>query len=170
MGAERAAQIAEMESMGFERTQIELAMRAAFFNSERAIEYLLTVSLQFLLCSTRTNQFRAFQRTSNRRLDLPLRPKLPLLRLLRALTRSTCSRQQPMLVRVDVVVVLRVVRGLVAIHLEQLQQLEELRLVDWEISTFCETTHSSNNSDRLYNKTLKCSSQSCSKSAPETRN
>ena len=43
MGAERAAQIAEMESMGFERSQIDLAMRAAFFNSERAIEYLLTV-------------------------------------------------------------------------------------------------------------------------------
>jgi len=41
MGAERAAQIAEMEAMGFERTQIEAAMRAAFYNSERAIEYLL---------------------------------------------------------------------------------------------------------------------------------
>lgn len=44
MGAERAAQIAEMVSMGFERSQIDLAMRAAFYNSERAIEYLLTVS------------------------------------------------------------------------------------------------------------------------------
>lgn len=42
MGTERAAQIAEMESMGFERTQIDAAMRAAFYNSERAIEYLLT--------------------------------------------------------------------------------------------------------------------------------
>ncbi|KAH8602355.1 XPC-binding domain-containing protein [Bisporella sp. PMI_857] len=42
MGTERAAAIAEMESMGFERSQIDLAMRAAFFNSERAIEYLLT--------------------------------------------------------------------------------------------------------------------------------
>ncbi|PQE03866.1 uv excision repair rad23 protein [Rutstroemia sp. NJR-2017a BBW] len=41
MGAERAAQIAQMESMGFERSQIDLAMRAAFYNSERAIEYLL---------------------------------------------------------------------------------------------------------------------------------
>ncbi|KAF7897345.1 hypothetical protein EAF00_005573 [Botryotinia globosa] len=41
MGAERSAQIAEMESMGFERSQIEAAMRAAFYNSERAIEYLL---------------------------------------------------------------------------------------------------------------------------------
>lgn len=43
MGAERAAQIAEMEAMGFERAQIDLAMRAAFFNGERAIEYLLNV-------------------------------------------------------------------------------------------------------------------------------
>lgn len=42
IGAERAAQIAEMESMGFERSQIELAMRAAFYNQERAIEYLCT--------------------------------------------------------------------------------------------------------------------------------
>jgi len=42
MGAERAQQIAEMESMGFERSQIDAAMRAAFYNSERAIEYLLT--------------------------------------------------------------------------------------------------------------------------------
>lgn len=44
MGSERAAQIAEMESMGFERSQIEAAMRAAFYNSERAIEYLLNVN------------------------------------------------------------------------------------------------------------------------------
>ncbi|RKF56122.1 UV excision repair protein rhp23 [Golovinomyces cichoracearum] len=41
IGAERTAQIAELESMGFERSQIDAAMRAAFFNSERAVEYLL---------------------------------------------------------------------------------------------------------------------------------
>lgn len=41
MGAERDAQIAGLESMGFERSQIDAAMRAAFFNSERAVEYLL---------------------------------------------------------------------------------------------------------------------------------
>lgn len=41
IGAERSAQIAELESMGFERTQIDAAMRAAFYNSERAVEYLL---------------------------------------------------------------------------------------------------------------------------------
>lgn len=34
--------IGQMEAMGFERAQIDRAMRAAFFNPDRAIEYLLT--------------------------------------------------------------------------------------------------------------------------------
>ncbi|ATY60398.1 UV excision repair Rad23 [Cordyceps militaris] len=42
MGAERAAAITSMEAMGFERSQIEAAMRAAFNNPDRAVEYLLT--------------------------------------------------------------------------------------------------------------------------------
>ncbi|KAI0554160.1 XPC-binding domain-containing protein [Xylaria curta] len=41
MGAERAGVIADMEAMGFERSQIEQALRAAFFNPDRAVEYLL---------------------------------------------------------------------------------------------------------------------------------
>lgn len=43
MGAERTEAIASMEAMGFERSQIEAAMRAAFNNPDRAVEYLLTV-------------------------------------------------------------------------------------------------------------------------------
>jgi UV excision repair protein RAD23 len=45
MGEQRAEAIANMEAMGFERTQIDAAMRAAFFNPERAVEYLLGVCL-----------------------------------------------------------------------------------------------------------------------------
>ncbi|MCJ1472806.1 hypothetical protein MMC13_001455 [Lambiella insularis] len=41
LGAERSAAIANLESMGFERTQIDRAMRAAFNNPDRAVEYLL---------------------------------------------------------------------------------------------------------------------------------
>lgn len=41
LGAERADVISNMEAMGFERSQIEAALRAAFFNPDRAVEYLL---------------------------------------------------------------------------------------------------------------------------------
>ena len=43
MGSERDSAIANMESMGFPRAEIDRAMRAAFFNPDRAVEYLLTV-------------------------------------------------------------------------------------------------------------------------------
>jgi len=39
--SQQAEAIANLESMGFERSQIDLAMRAAFFNPDRAVEYLL---------------------------------------------------------------------------------------------------------------------------------
>ncbi|KAL6705409.1 UV excision repair protein rad23 [Coniothyrium glycines] len=42
MGGEREAAITNMESMGFARADIDRAMRAAFFNPDRAVEYLLT--------------------------------------------------------------------------------------------------------------------------------
>lgn len=43
MGNEREAAVANMESMGFARADIDAAMRAAFFNPDRAVEYLLNV-------------------------------------------------------------------------------------------------------------------------------
>jgi UV excision repair protein RAD23 len=43
LGGQRAEAIANMESMGFERSQIDAAMRAAFYNPDRAVEYLLNV-------------------------------------------------------------------------------------------------------------------------------
>ena len=42
MGEQRDAAIANMESMGFARADIDRAMRAAYFNPDRAVEYLLT--------------------------------------------------------------------------------------------------------------------------------
>ncbi|SPQ22859.1 79e62e27-709f-44b5-bae2-d17f318116fa [Thermothielavioides terrestris] len=41
IGQERAEAIANLEAMGFERSQIDAAMRAAFYNPERAVEYIL---------------------------------------------------------------------------------------------------------------------------------
>lgn len=41
LGDQRAAAIASMEGMGFPRNEIDRAMRAAFFNPDRAVEYLL---------------------------------------------------------------------------------------------------------------------------------
>ncbi|KAK5172638.1 UV excision repair protein rad23 [Saxophila tyrrhenica] len=42
LGEQRSAAVANMEAMGFERALIDRAMRAAFFNPDRAVEYLLT--------------------------------------------------------------------------------------------------------------------------------
>ncbi|KAI9817286.1 MAG: hypothetical protein M1832_004708 [Thelocarpon impressellum] len=44
IGGQREAAIANMESMGFPRAEVDRAMRAAFFNPDRAVEYLLNVS------------------------------------------------------------------------------------------------------------------------------
>ena len=43
MGPAAEGAVVQMEAMGFARTDIDRAMRAAFYNPDRAIEYLLTV-------------------------------------------------------------------------------------------------------------------------------
>lgn len=63
MGGEREAAIANMESMGFARADIDRAMRAAFFNPDRAVEYLLTVRQSaFLLHLTFSDAFLGYSR------------------------------------------------------------------------------------------------------------
>ncbi|MCJ1329739.1 hypothetical protein MMC10_006419, partial [Thelotrema lepadinum] len=42
LGQQRASAVTDMENMGFERSQIDRAMRAAFNNPDRAVEYLLS--------------------------------------------------------------------------------------------------------------------------------
>ena len=101
MGSERDAAIANMESMGFARADIDAAMRAAFFNPDRAVEYLLTVRtwlLTILIYSLTSNResLKAPSRSNKLKrvvLPLPLRPPvatlplpLPQLRLLAAAT------------------------------------------------------------------------------------
>lgn len=44
LGAQREAAVSNMESMGFPRADVDRAMRAAYFNPDRAVEYLLNVS------------------------------------------------------------------------------------------------------------------------------
>lgn len=44
MGTQGDSVVAQMEAMGFPRSDIDRAMRAAFYNPDRAIEYLLNVS------------------------------------------------------------------------------------------------------------------------------
>lgn len=46
MGAQREAAIQNMLEMGYERENIDRAMRAAFYNPDRAVEYLLMVGQQ----------------------------------------------------------------------------------------------------------------------------
>ena len=44
-GAELEAAVNNMVEMGFEKEQVQKAMRASFNNPERAVEYLMTVCI-----------------------------------------------------------------------------------------------------------------------------
>lgn len=52
-GAALESAIANMEEMGFAKPEIQRAMRASFNNPDRAIEYLMTVSLSWSPLSKR---------------------------------------------------------------------------------------------------------------------
>jgi UV excision repair protein RAD23 len=51
LGPQADAAVANMLSMGFQRAEIDRAMRAAFFNPDRAVEYLLNVRYASTLLS-----------------------------------------------------------------------------------------------------------------------
>lgn len=84
MGPQGEAAVAQMEAMGFPRSDIDRAMRAAFFNPDRAIEYLLNVSLVKTILksdSKMLNNSRASQRMSSRNNSKQQPPPQPPLRL-----------------------------------------------------------------------------------------
>lgn len=77
LGTQRDAAVANMESMGFPRADIDRAMRAAFFNPGRAVEYLISVMVNGIRNQNTANvQFRAYLRTSSRNNSKHLRPRL----------------------------------------------------------------------------------------------
>lgn len=179
MGSQRAAQIAELENMGFERTQIDAAMRAAFYNSERAVEYLLTVrnpkSYFTRIILTMYREFLIMSNNNSHNAQQLLQPAKPLHRqcpLLEETTvvmmsNSTSSRQ--LLRQADeeapqVLVVPQLQVGW-EISWQVLAQVVQKEPQDWAISIFSETTPNSRLCAKSSNNNLICSSPSFSKSA-----
>jgi hypothetical protein len=57
MGSAAEGAVTQMEAMGFARSDIDRAMRAAFFNPDRAVDYLLNVSFANKLATALTSHF-----------------------------------------------------------------------------------------------------------------
>jgi hypothetical protein len=137
-GSQSEEVISQMESMGFARSDITRAMRAAFFNPDRAIDYLLNVSLNGWSAyhDSAKFEYRVFQRTSNRNssnANLPPPPLLPLLpkahlRHPGKMSQSIFSRPLPR----------QEIPRLVVARVEQ-QPVVTLS----QVSTSCATTHTS---------------------------
>lgn len=152
-----------MEAMGFARTDIDRAMRAAFYNPDRAIEYLLTV--RFLLETTPcifANDYdrgspitsRNSNNNSNKPQSQPLPEPLLLLLLLLPVAMSLTSTSSKLPLRPVVKV------ADLAVLLVPVPLVVKL-LAAW---SSCAATPISNSFVSLFNSSLICSSLSCNRS------
>lgn len=169
--------------MGFERTQIDAAMRAAYYNSERAIEYLLTVGDSRYKSDRLLSMNREFPRIYNlnnaKQRPLLQLQQLVLKRMLRyqqleaMMNQLIYSKQQPRQARrvgaVEVVVAAMLELLVLQLQVYWPERALERVLVDLGISISCATTPSFSSYDRSSSNSHRCSSPSCSRSVLATR-